>query len=282
MCKFHFYQAIQPKLYNKELVPKYNSEQQIPHKFKEYFNIKISSFLSSSENKIRDIIKYDIKILEILPSKELYLAYLKIVLPFWKYFALKFHDYFWKTYLDLNNENCLSGWQNFIKGVQPGTNNALEGTNHAIKEDVVENKKLEFGFYLESLCEDLSVRSETSGKLACFPKTPPISSAVLRFARKLCENFEEYFLYHEGKYYIKDKIINYSLYNSNTGKTKKNLNSLGSKISKGIEEATTHFLSYYSKPTLNEIKRLDKCKEIAGKIQILKLLSIRQITIVEI
>ena len=68
----------------------------------------------------------------------------------------------------------------FIKGVQPGTNNALEGTNRAIKEDVVENKKLEFGFYLELLCEDLRVRSEFSGKLACFPKTPLISSAVFK------------------------------------------------------------------------------------------------------
>ena len=278
LCKFHFWQAIQPKLYSKDLIPSLDPQLTIPHKFKEHFSVMISSKYKT-DHKIRDIIKFDIRILELIPSKELYITYLKIVIPFWKYFVPKFYEYFWKTYLDLNNTNCLFGWQNFIKGTQPGTNNALEGINHAIKRDVTENKRLQFGPYLESLLEDLAERSEVSGKIACFPKTPNIPPAILKFSSKLCERFEDYFLDFEGSYYIKDRFISYSLYNTKTGKIKKDINRLASKVDRDNEESIASFFSYYSKPTIVEVKRLLKPKGLTGKLQILRAISIREITI---
>ena len=279
LCKFHFWQAVHPKLYSKELVPELNSDTPIPPKFKQHFNIMKSSSRTKTENKVRDIIKFDIRILELLPSKELYMAYLKISIPFWKHFALKFYEYFWKTYLDFSNNNCLSGWQNWVKGTQPGTNNALEGINHSIKRDVTENKKLKFGEYLESLVEDLVEKSEVSGKIPSFPKTPIIPLAILKLSYKLNENFEEYFLQFEGKYYVKDKFISYSFYGTNTGKIKKEINRLATKVSRENEEAVNKFLSYYSKPTIIEVQRMFKYKELKGKLQILSVLPIRQVTI---
>jgi len=58
MCKSHFWQAIQPKIYNKELVPKYDPEHQIPHRLKEHSNIR-NFFQSLHENKVRDTFESD-------------------------------------------------------------------------------------------------------------------------------------------------------------------------------------------------------------------------------
>jgi len=56
---------------------------------------------------------------------------------------------------------------------------------------------------------------------------------------------------------------------------------LASKVSKDNGEATNNFLDYYSKPTLAEVKMSLKSKKILVKQQLLRLLAIRQITIIE-
>ena len=72
----------------------------------------------------------------------------------------------------------LYGWQNFIKGTQPRTNIALEWTNHAIKFNVTDHKKLEFGTYLKLLRDNLEERSDASSKAANFPKISLQPTAV--------------------------------------------------------------------------------------------------------
>ena len=281
MCKFHFWQAIYPKIYSKELIPLFSPAIQVPGKFKDHFVIikNRQQQQQRPENNIRHIIKFDIITLEILPSKNLYIAYLKMVIPFWKHFAVKFYEYFWENYLNITNPHCLSGWQNFIKGTQPGTNNAIEGLNRAIKEFVTDHRKLEFGKYVQALCDELKEKSQEDASIANFPKLPIINICIARFALQLFDNFSEFFLIYEGRYFIKDKFVNYSLYNKKTGKVKKEVNQTASKLRNENEETLAKFNSYYSKPSIAEVRRRLKCEEVRSKLVFLKLLAIREVTV---
>ena len=61
------------------------------------------------------IVKYDIKILQSLPTKELFIKYFSIIQSFWKLYANSFLDYFVNTYVNEERNTCISGWQNYIK-----------------------------------------------------------------------------------------------------------------------------------------------------------------------
>ena len=123
-----------PKLNTKSKIPEILDISKIPLKFQEYTD----QMLCQQKNKKlkylpSKIIKYDIKILETLPTSNLYLQFSEIIEPFWKYFASPFYDYFTKNYVDQTQNVCLSGWQNFLKKYLPGTNNSLEAYNNIMK-----------------------------------------------------------------------------------------------------------------------------------------------------
>jgi len=254
LCKFHFWQAIHPKIYKKDLIPDSAiRSEDFPVKFRENLLITNDSTTKTEGSNLREIVKFDIRILEILPNKDLYITFLKIIIPFWKTYATNFYEYFWKTYLDPNNSNSLSGWQNFIKQSQPGTNNALEGLNHALKDFVTEHQSLAFGPYVAALCKELADRSAASSLIANFPQKPTISISISRFAVRLHDKFQRYFLFHNNNYYIKERFVNSSLYNKKSGKIKKEISALAIKIYKNKEEALTRFYGYYTKPSVSEI-----------------------------
>jgi len=280
-CKFHFWKAIRPKIYSKEFIPGLTGNLKIPSKFKDHFVIMQFQKNNITQSEIRSIIKSDIRILEVLPTKELYLTFLRIILPFWKFFAPKFYDYFWKNYLDQNNSCCLSGWQNFIKLTQPGTNNAVEGINGSLKQNLTKYEKIEFGKYLELISEELIERSEQSAKIASFTNSPFIPITISRFALKISEKFQDYFLLFNDKYYIKDKLLNYSLYNRKSGAIKKEINLIASKVNNNDEETINKFLHFYSKPSIEDVQKFVHSQEIKTKLQVIRILSIRQITIYE-
>ena len=281
LCKFHFWKAIHPKIYSKDLIPPLEKNKKIPLKYKDHFTYSQRNQNQISEHETRNIIKSDIRILEVLPSKELYLSFLKVVLPFWKYFAPKFYEYFWKYYLDQSNLTCLFGWQNFIKLTHPGTNNAVEGINRSLKENINKYEKLEFGKYLELICEELVEMSEASGNIISFPNSPVIPQAIIRFAIKLSETFNNNFEIHKNKFYIKDKLVNYSLYNRRSGAIKKETNQKASKVNNNDDETVKNFLSYYSKPNLNQIEKFINPQLIKTRLQVIPILSISEITIYE-
>ena len=104
-CKFHFWQAMIPKLNKKKIVPEILEVSKIPSKFEEYIELMVSDRKKEKKYLPSKILKYDIKILETLPNFKLYLKYLDLIKPFWKFFAIEFYDYFISTYVDQTKES---------------------------------------------------------------------------------------------------------------------------------------------------------------------------------
>ena len=104
-CTFHFWKAVEVKAKNKDYIPKIDSKIDIPHRFKQQFSSCQSN--KQGQNQVARIIKFDIRILQYLPTQIMYLNYLKIIRPFWKNYAPKFLEYFISTYVDMRKNDCL-------------------------------------------------------------------------------------------------------------------------------------------------------------------------------
>jgi len=109
-----------------------------------------------------------------------------------------------------------------------------------------------------------------------FPKIPMISNPTSVFGKLLTEKFNDYFLEHESEFYIKDKFLNYTLYNPKRGALKKNVIELSNKLESNHEESIEKFYAFYSKPEIREANFYNRC-EFKVIIQFLKTFCIRKI-----
>jgi len=76
MCLYHFWEAITPKLKSNSYIPKIQENVAIPKKFEEHLN---SSKDPKEKSPLKRAIKFDVKILQSLPNKILYLNYLRLI-----------------------------------------------------------------------------------------------------------------------------------------------------------------------------------------------------------
>jgi len=252
LCNFHFWQTQENKLKNKTLVPNLKNEE-IPQKFLPYF--KSSNSKKNSNNfSISEVLRFDIKILQNLPNKKLFLNYVQIMKPFWKGYAPNYWNYFFENYIDATKSDCYTGWQNCYRKTGPRTNNSLEAFNRIIKEVMTDYKKLPFNSFVESVLEELTRRSEESASLFHFPKMPLIPGPLLVLAQFLSTNFESCFEEFEENYFIKDRFISCSIYNTATGKIKQKISQLSSKIKNEDSSSKEKFLAFYQKPSIRSIQ----------------------------
>ena len=69
LCKFHFWQTLEAKFKNKELVPHLVKDQKIPNQFKEHLNV---IRLNDKPNyDLAKVLRFDIKILQNLPTQKM-------------------------------------------------------------------------------------------------------------------------------------------------------------------------------------------------------------------
>ena len=162
-------------------------------------------------------------------------------------------EFFVEEYVNESNSQCKSGWQNYIKYNSVPTNNSLESFNRIIKEVQTHYTQLPINDYLNCLREEITRKSEESSSLLNFPKIPMISNPISVFAKLLTEKFDDYFLEHESEFYIKNKFLNYTLYNPKRVTLKKNVIELSNKLESNHEESIEKFYAFYSKPEIREI-----------------------------
>jgi len=87
-CKFHFWKNVRPKIYQNNLVPKLSEKTNIPNLYKEIIEACLKKH--NGQISLAPIIKYDIQVLEVLPTLEMYKSYFQIIRPFWKSFVPNF------------------------------------------------------------------------------------------------------------------------------------------------------------------------------------------------
>ena len=281
MCRFHFWKSIKPKLTNKEYIlrPKLQNgriqNQDIPASILSAFSQDSSLPADQRFNPIR-IIRFDIKVLMILPNKLFFDKYIKFIQPFWMYFGSKFWSYFNSTYIDESNADCLSGWQNYIKSNYPTTNNSLEAFNRVMKDVVSHHTKLPIEKYVENMSVEIKRRSTESAEIINFPKIPKIFPAITIFGITLADKHNNYFKKINNCYYIMDRYLTFSMYNPKRGTIKKQVKELSSKISGKHDESINKFYSYFNQPSDRDIA-LYESGNLSTRSIFLRILHIRKI-----
>ena len=276
LCRFHFWQTLEGKFKNKSLIPNLLKDEQIPARFRDSFNSIKSVNPNSKYHELIKVFRFDIKILERVPTQQLFLTWFQIIQPFWKKYAPEFYKYFSDNYVDLSKSDCYTGWQNCMKEYGPATNNSLEAFNRIIKEIMTDYKKLKFKDYVEAVFMELKRRSEESGAILQFPKLPIISNELLILAQFLSQRFDEYFETFDGNFFLKDKYPLCSIYNKKTGKFKQKLRTLALKVKENESEYGKKFLDFYKKPSANEIKTFQN-GEIKLRNHFLSIICIHQV-----
>ena len=217
--------------------------------------------------------------MEILPNYDLYLNYLEITKPFWKFFAKDFEKYFISVYVDETNAACLSGWQNFHQNSMAGTNNSLEGFNCIMKEVIIDHSVLNMTDYTNSLMNELKRNSIDTSTNFQFQIKITIPKNMIFLGKILAENFDDFFFKeNDFIFYIKEKYAIASMINPKTGKIKEKVNQLFRDINCNKEYAKETFLSFYRKPDKKEV--IEYCNaEIKEREHFLEIISIKKIEI---
>lgn len=257
MCNFHFWKSARPKIYQEKKVPKLDKNAPILKIHKEIID-SCSTTKDGSKIILSPIIKFDVRVLETLPTLNHFTCYLKIIRPFWKRYCINFYNYFMETWVDENQSSCITGWQFYLKKAYVSTNNSLESFNRVIKAVRTQYSQLPFDKYTEIIIEEIKSRSLVSGKKISFPTRPTIYPGLINFACCLVERFENYFVKHNQHYYVKDKFLISSLYNKKTKRFKVVVKALCKKLEKKNEEAIRKFYEYYSKPTERDVNAYEK------------------------
>ena len=185
-------------------------DKSIPKTIYEIFKLNTNVSDNQRFNPIR-IIKEDIRVLQFPPTQTLFTQYLKLIKPFWLYFAKKFWEYFMNNYVNESSSQAKIGWQSFVKLNSVSTNNSLEAFNKVIKQVQTHFTKLPIEQYLDCLADEIGRRSLQSSEIINFPTSPTIIPEVITFANVLSKRFDDLTLEHDNCYFIKDKTL--SLFN---------------------------------------------------------------------
>lgn len=273
-CNYHFH-GLTELTNSKHFKNKVLKYDEIPAHFRPYFFTK--AFLDKrkrNEYSPLRIFKYDLSILNKLPTEALFNAFFESVKPFWKeYFpdALKLFE---GHYLESKEK---SGWQYYLSGTLPKTNNNLEAYNRTIKDYVTQRRIQTFSDYFDLMKEEIIRKSES--EVIQFPKEPRILNDFYFLATVMAGKFEELFYEYDHFYYIKDPFINSSF-------LKKDKKSLTTKVKKliqkmkNVENAKNEFLEFFSLPSSQEVKRYEELGTMS-KGAILNLCKIRKVSVQE-
>lgn len=170
-----------------------------------------------------------------------------------------------------------SGWQYYLSGSLPKTNNNLEAYNRTLKDYVTKRKAEAFPVYFDLMKEEVVSKSEQ--QIQAFPSCARVHGDFYILATVLAGNYEELYAESNGYYYIKDPTINFNSMNKDKKGLIASIKTLMTKMTND-PSAKEKFLDMFTKPTIQEIEKYE-APVVMTKGSFMNLCKIKKISKIE-